>query len=279
MEEDMKRIDEMARLENEREAKEKVDALKRMLDEQENLKAMERELEMKKQALRDAQKAVDILVDDEDQDQDQDQDDRASVSTIGDQVVPKKTKRQGKEDARKKLDQVVHSTHCAACTKANDICTGPVGYSCNVCWKLKKSCSNGGRHHTRVKDEPTSPAKQTGKCKIYSASGSNLIGTIEQLDEANIPQGGSKRQKTGAGATAHVQFDGVMVTPGTRPNPRPTRKLTRSSKATSKVEDNSSIELDDLFTKLGQEFYAIRKACETIGKTCENIVETINSNA
>ncbi|KIM87689.1 hypothetical protein PILCRDRAFT_4103 [Piloderma croceum F 1598] len=275
MEEDMKRIDEMARLENEREVKEKADALKRMLDEQENLKAMERELEMKKQALRDAQKAVDILVDD----QDQDQDDGASVSTVGDQVVPKKTKRQGEEDARKKLDQVVHSTRCAACTKANDICTGPVGYSCNVCWKLKKSCSNGGRHHTRVKDEPASLAKQTGKRKIYSASGSNSIGTIKQLDEANIPQGGSKRQKTGAGATAHVRFDGVTVTPGTRPNPRPTRKSMRSSKATSKVEDNSSIELNDLFTKLGQEFYVIGKACETIGKTCENIAETINSNA
>ncbi|KIM76568.1 hypothetical protein PILCRDRAFT_12625 [Piloderma croceum F 1598] len=279
MEEDMKRIDEMVRLENEQEAKEKADALKQMLDEQENLKAMERELEMKKQALHDAQKAADILVDDQDQDQDQDQDDVASVSTVGDQVVPKKTKQQGEEEACKKLEQVVHSTCCAACTKANDICTGPIGYSCNVCWKLKKSCSNGGCHHPRVKDEPASPAKQTRKRKMYSASGLNSIGTIEQLDEANIPQGSSKWQKTGAGATAHVRFDGVTVTPGTRPNPRPTRKLTQSSKATLKVEDNSSIELDDLFTKLGQEFYAIGKACETIGKTCENIAETINSNA
>ena len=82
MEEDRKKMDEMVCLEAEREAKEKADALKRLHDEEESIKAMERELELKKQALRDAHKAVDILADD------QDQDEVASVSTVGDQVSP-----------------------------------------------------------------------------------------------------------------------------------------------------------------------------------------------
>ena len=133
-----------------------------------------------------------------------------------------------------------------------------------------------GRHHTRVKDEPASPAKATGKRKMYSANGSNPIGTIEQLNEADIPQGGSKRQKTSAGATAHVRFDGATATTSTRPTPRPTRKSTRSAKATPKIEDNSKLEINELFAKLGKEFYAIGKACENIGRTCENIAETIN---
>jgi len=136
--------------------------------------------------------------------------------------------------------------------------------------------SFAGRHHTRVKDELASPAKATGKRKVYSASGSNSIGIIEQLNEADIPQGGSKRQKTGAGATAHVRFDGATATTSTRPTPRPTRKSTRSAKATPKIEDNSKLEINELFAKLGKEFYAIRKACENIGRTCENIAETIN---
>ena len=83
MEDDRKRIDEMARLAAEREAKEKADALKRMLEE-ENVKAVERELAIKRQALRDAQKAAEMPLDDEDQDEDED--DVASVSTVEDQV-------------------------------------------------------------------------------------------------------------------------------------------------------------------------------------------------
>lgn len=84
MEDDRKRIDEMARLAAEREAKEKADALKRMLEEEENVKAVERELAIKRQALRDAQKAAEMPLDDEDQDEDED--DVASVSTVEDQV-------------------------------------------------------------------------------------------------------------------------------------------------------------------------------------------------
>jgi hypothetical protein len=86
MKEDLKRIDEMARLEAERE--EKADALKLMKEEEENIKAAERELERKKKALRDAQKAAELLADnvvDED-DEDEDEDDVVSVSTVGEHV-------------------------------------------------------------------------------------------------------------------------------------------------------------------------------------------------
>ena len=85
MEEDRKRIDAMARLAAEKEAKEKADALKRILEEEEDIKAAERELHLKKQALRNAQKAAELPPEDDD-DGDEDDEDVASVSTVGDRV-------------------------------------------------------------------------------------------------------------------------------------------------------------------------------------------------
>jgi hypothetical protein len=128
-----------------------------------------------------------------------------------------------------------------------------------------------GRHHTRVKEEPASPAKPTAKRKAYSTSGSNAIGTIQLFDEADNPQSGSKRQKTSAGGTTQVRFDDATGTGSTRP-PRPTRKSTRGAKAGPKVEGNSKVEMDELFERLGQEFHAI-------ARTCETIAEMINANA
>ena len=133
------------------------------------------------------------------------------------------------------------------------------------------------RHHTRIKEEPTSVAKGTGKRKVYSTAGSNSIGTIEQVDETEIFQSTSKRRKTGA-ATTHVRFDGVMATTSTRPTPKPTRKSTRSAKTTAKIENNPNSEITKLFSKLGEEFYAMGKAYETIRRTCESIVEEMNLN-
>jgi hypothetical protein len=83
MEEDRKRIDEMARLEAEREEKEKADALRLMKEEEDRIKTAERELERKKKALRDAQKAAELFVDNA---VDEDEDDMLSVSTAGEQV-------------------------------------------------------------------------------------------------------------------------------------------------------------------------------------------------
>jgi hypothetical protein len=86
MEEDRKKIDEMARLEAEREEKEKADALRLMKEEEESIKAVERELECKKKALHDAQKAAELFgdnaVDENNKDEDEDM---LSVST-GEQV-------------------------------------------------------------------------------------------------------------------------------------------------------------------------------------------------
>jgi hypothetical protein len=95
-------------------------------------------------------------------------------------------------------------------------------------------CTNAfvfiGRNHTHVKEEPASPAK---KRKAYSMSGSNPIRTLELFNEADSPQGSSKRQKTG---TTHVRFDSTAASSGTRPPPqgrpenrhglpRPTKRL------------------------------------------------------
>lgn len=123
-----------------------------------------------------------------------------------------------------------------------------------------------GRHQTRVKEEPGSPAK---KRKVYSTSGSNSIGTMDPFDEADIPKGASKRQKTG---TTRVRFDGAAASSSTRPPPRPTRKSTRIPKANQKVEGDAKPDLEKLFERLGQEFHAI-------GRTCEMIAEEINLNA
>ena len=76
MEEDRKKIDEMAQLEAKREEKEK--------EEEESIKAAECELERKKKALHDAQKAAELFGDnavDEDEDEDM-----LSVSATGEQV-------------------------------------------------------------------------------------------------------------------------------------------------------------------------------------------------
>jgi hypothetical protein len=87
MEEDHKKIDKMARLEAEHEEKEKADALRLMKEEEESIKAMERELEHKKKALHDAQKAAELFsdnaIDEDDEDEDEDM---LSVSTTGEQV-------------------------------------------------------------------------------------------------------------------------------------------------------------------------------------------------
>jgi hypothetical protein len=123
-----------------------------------------------------------------------------------------------------------------------------------------------GRHHTRVKEEPASPVK---KRKVYSTSGSNSIGTIDPFDEADIPKGASKRQKTG---TTRVRFDGAAASSSTCPPPRPTRKSTRTPKASQKIEGDAKPDVDKLFERLGEEFHAI-------ARTCGMIAEEIRSNS
>jgi hypothetical protein len=63
----------------------------------------------------------------------------------------------------------------------------------------------------------------------------------------------TKQQKTAAGSSSHVRFDGVSVSPVQRI----TRKSVWSVKVSSKKE---------LFKQLGQQFHAL-------GKTCEDIAE------
>lgn len=145
------------------------------------------------------------------------------------------------------------------------VSTYPVAYG------YTNTFSFSGCHHTCIKEEPVSPAKPTAKCKAYLTSGANLIGNIKLFDKADIPQGSSKWQKTSAGATAHVQFDSTTATTSTHPPPRTTRKSTHTAKANPKVEGNPNLEMDELFERLGKEFHAI-------GRTCETIVEAINSN-
>lgn len=124
------------------------------------------------------------------------------------------------------------------------------------------------RHHTRtIKEEPGSPAKSTSKRKLFSTTGSNPIGNIELFDEADILQGSSKQQKSGAGRAPHVRFEGAAGTSNTRPAPKPIRRSTRNPKANAKNEDDSKPGVDELFVKLGQEFQAIAKTCETIAET------------
>src|SRR5882672_4318596 len=104
---------------------------------------------------------------------------------------------------------------------------------------------------------------------MYSMSGSNLIRTIEPLNEADIHKGGSKWQKTG---TTCVQFDSAAASSSTHPTPRPTRKSMQVPKANQKIKGEAKLNMDKLFEKLGQEFHAI-------GRTCEMIAQDINLHA
>jgi len=134
-----------------------------------------------------------------------------------------------------------------------------------------------GRHHAHtaiVKEEPGSPAKSAPKRKAYSTTGSNPIGSIKYVGK---PQGISKRQKTSAGGTSHVQFN--MAGPSnTHPAPRPVKKSAQAAKANPKHEDIPKpegiprLDMGELFERLGQEFHAVVRICETIA-------EAMNSTA
>jgi len=40
---------------------------------------------------------------------------------------------------------IIHQL-CQLCAQKQEVaCTGPSGHACNVCWKQKKSCENGGK--------------------------------------------------------------------------------------------------------------------------------------
>jgi hypothetical protein len=141
---------------------------------------------------------------------------------------------------------------------------GPSGQACNVCWKQKRSCTNGGaylkygveavliyipigRRRTRdavVKEEPQSPSNSSAnKRKIYSTTDANFIGHIDnvELDFDPAPTT-AKRQKTGSN----------------QPAPKATRKSTRSTKGQTRRE------VADLFERLAREFRLIAKTIDDI---------------
>ena len=86
--EEEKKREEMTRLLAEQEEKVRLEKVKQMEQDQRDIEAVERELDARKQALRDAQKAADID-DDDNNDNDDDDDERDSESTAeGRQVCP-----------------------------------------------------------------------------------------------------------------------------------------------------------------------------------------------
>jgi hypothetical protein len=86
--EEEKKREEMTRLLAEQEEKVRLEKVKQMEQDQRDIEAVERELDARKQALRDAQKAADID-DDDNNDDDDDDDEQDSESTAeGQQVCP-----------------------------------------------------------------------------------------------------------------------------------------------------------------------------------------------
>ena len=79
------------------------------------------------------------------------------------QVIPKTTKCQQELETRLKLPWVIHTTVsifvlcnlystdilqqlCNSCVqKKEKECAGPLGLTCDFCWKQKKSCTNRGK--------------------------------------------------------------------------------------------------------------------------------------
>jgi hypothetical protein len=141
---------------------------------------------------------------------------------------------------------------------------GPSGQACNVCWKQKRSCTNGGtylkygvetvliyipiigHHHTWdavVKEEPWSPSNSSAtKRKVYLTTDVNSIGHINnvKLDFDPAPTT-AKHQKTGSN----------------QPALRATRQSTRSAKGQTRREV-------DLFEQLAREFRLIAKTIDEI---------------
>ncbi|KIM76563.1 hypothetical protein PILCRDRAFT_12622 [Piloderma croceum F 1598] len=235
-------------------AREKLERTTKIADEQMAIIRAERELEAKKQALSEAQKAAGMDVDDAD---DNEGSDSAPEEHAG---TTKKSSRRQKEEGRKRMPQMIHETPCQNCARTNEsVCSGPVGQACNMCWRQKRSCTNGGHRRPReitVKEEPKSPGRAAGKKrKVYSTTNANPIGTIEPIDDADTDaaQPVGKRPRTAAASASRVRFDGVSI-------PKATRKSTRTTKANSKKDAN------ELFARLGQEFAAVMKTCEELAE-------------
>src|ERR1700692_142906 len=100
-----------------------------------------------------------------------------------------------------------------------------------------------GRRRPGIKEEPKSPTQTAAKKrKAYSTTDASAIGSIESTAgfDLNPPQPARKRQKSAAGSSSQVRFDGVAVPPA-----RVTRRSARTTKANSKKE------IHELFERLG----------------------------
>jgi hypothetical protein len=117
-----------------------------------------------------------------------------------------------------------------------------------------------------MKEEVKSPVNlSASKHKLYSITDGAPIG---RLDTTNLKLNfdlalNGKRQKTTSVGSSQVRFDGVVLGDNVEPGPRVTRKLTRSTKASSKKSAH------ELFERLGQEFWAVAKTCEDIAEALD----------
>ncbi|KIM78016.1 hypothetical protein PILCRDRAFT_11473 [Piloderma croceum F 1598] len=253
-EEERQQREEQRRREDEKlaEVRARLEQTRKMEEEEKEILRIQCELEAKKQAYSDAQKATGIDIDDAGND---DGSDSAPENQQGSQ---RQNKTCQKEEACKWMPQTIHENLCENCARTTElICSGPVGQVCDMCWRQKKSCSNGGQRRPCqmvIKEELKSPGRAaTRKCKVYSTTDANPISTIKPVEDADtdVAQPTGKRAKTASISSSRVRFDGVAIV-------KPMRKSARTTKTTSKKE---------LFARLCQEYATIAKMYKELSET------------
>ncbi|KIM74287.1 hypothetical protein PILCRDRAFT_14549 [Piloderma croceum F 1598] len=252
-EEERQQCEEQRRREDEKLAKVRVrlEQMRKMEEEKEILH-IQCELEAKKQAYSDAQKAAGIDIDNAGDD------DGSDSAPENQQRSQRQNKTCQKEEAHKWMPQIIHENLCENCARTTElICSSPVGQACNMCWRQKKSCSNGSQRQPCqmiIKEEQKSPGRAaTQKHKVYSTTDANPIGTLKPIEDADADtaQPTGKCAKTASFSLSHVHFNGVAIA-------EPMRKSARTTKTNSKKE---------LFVCLSQEYATIAKMYEELSKT------------
>ncbi|KAI0244902.1 hypothetical protein BJV78DRAFT_1290497, partial [Lactifluus subvellereus] len=227
----------------------------RELDE---IEASQRELAQKKKALLESVKIVDIGDDNDDDNEIEDEiDDNGSESAPAGPST-QLTKRQLDQEARAKLPQITHTQRCQLCMQKNAKCVGPAGQACDLCWKQKKSCSNG-RHRGQevvVKEEPKSPAPPAPrKRKACPSTDATTAWTVEKPDDdaSTSTQSLGKRPRTDASTTSSVRFEGVVI-----PTLKPPHRSTRVAKVNPKKE------LDSVLQRFSQELATASRTAKEV---------------
>jgi hypothetical protein len=162
---------------------------------------------------------------------------------------------------------------CQLCAQKSKKCIRPVGHACDLCWKQKKSCSNGtsftyyyssgilfylGHSHTHdviIKEELKSLVQSaTRKRKACPSVDTTHLWTADQVeDDASTSTQSLRKHPKTASTLPNVHFEGVVL----QTMPPPPCWSTCVAKTSTKK---------DLYKQVSQHLIALGKAFEEMSE-------------